>query len=124
MVFKILQNFPLGIKGLVFQILYASVLFVLISVLDWSRLAFLTGFLFSQIYMILFFSSVSLLFHKKERKLGLILMFVKWLFLLCVFAFASWFLDGKSFLIGLSGLLSFILSFVLEHLKKSKEQRE
>ena len=118
MVFKFLQTFPLGIKGLFFQLIYAIVLFTLVSFLNWSQTAFLIGFFFSQLYMFFFFFSVFLLFQESKRNLGLFLMFLKWLLLLLVLIAVSWFLEGKSFLLGLSGLLSFLLCYVFENLKK------
>lgn len=122
MVFKFLQTFPLGIKGLLFQLAYALVLFTLVSFLNWSRTAFLTGFLFSQVYLLFFFYSAFLLFQEGKRKWGLFLMFLKWLLLLLVLITVSWFLEGKSFLLGLTGLLSFSLCYVFENLRsKTKE---
>jgi len=117
MVFKFLQALPLGAKGLLFQLAYALVLFALVSFLNWSQTAFLTGFLFSQIYMFFFFYSAFLLFQEGKRKWGLLLMFLKWVLLLLVLIIVSWFLEGKSFFLGLTGLLSFLLCCVFENLK-------
>ena len=114
MVFKFLQIFPLGAKGLLFQFGYALVLYALVSFLHWSRAAFLSGFLFSQIYMLFFFYSAFLLFQEGKRKWGLLLMFFKWFLLLLALIAVSWFLDGKSFLLGVSGLLSFLLCYAFE----------
>ena len=118
MVFKFLQTFPLGIKSLLFQFVYALILFALVSFLEWSRAAFLAGFLFSQVYMLFFFYSVFFLFQGTKIFLGLFLMFFKWLLLFLVLIAVSWFLESKSFLLGLSGLLSFLLCYVFENLKR------
>ena len=117
MVFKFLQELPLRIRSFVFQAVYALFLFSLVSFFGFSKTAFITGFLFSQVYMLLFFISAALIFKQKKKKLGMILMFIKWLLLLFVLIFVSWFLEGKSFLIGLSGVLSFLLCYVFENLK-------
>ena len=118
MVSKFLQTSPLGIKSLFFQLFFALILFAFVFFLRWNQIAFLTGFLFSQIYMFLFFYSAFLIFQKKRRKLGLILMFLKWFFLLFVLITVSLFLEGRSFLLGLTGLLSFLLCYVFENLKR------
>ena len=118
MVFKFLQEIPLGLKSLVFQAVYGFVLFALVSYFGFSWPAFLFGFFFSHIYMLLFFYSASLLFHRKKRNKGIILLFVKWFFLFIVLLFVSRFLDGSSFLIGLSAFLSLLLCYVLASLKK------
>ena len=123
MVFKILQKLPLSGKGFLFQTFYALTLFLFLSVFGGSRTSFLFGFLFSQIYMLLFFYSASLLFQAKKRKLGLALMFIKWLSLFCVLILVSWFFEAKSFLLGLTGLLSFLLSYALEKIKKGKSRK-
>ena len=120
MVFKFLQKFPLSVKSLIFQVIYGLVLFALVSFFGWSRTAFLVGFLFSQIYITLFFYSAFLLFKKKKQKLGMILMFIKWLLLFFILLIVSCCLEGKAFLIGFSALLSFLLCYILENIKKAK----
>lgn len=78
----------------------------------------LFGFVFAHVYIGLFFYSIFLIFKTKHKKQGVMLMFVKWLLLLFVLIAISLFLDGYSFLLGLSALLSFLLCYVLENSKK------
>ncbi len=118
MVYKFLQTFPLSVKSLAFQLFYGLVLFVLVSFLGLSRLAFLAGFLFAHVYMLMFFYSAILFFKQKRPALGMILMLGKWILLLSVLLFVSWFLDSKAFLIGLSSLLSLLICYVFENMKK------
>lgn len=47
-------------------------------------------------------------------------MFLKWLMLILVLILVSWFLEDLAFLMGLSGLLSFLFLYVFENLKKVK----
>ena len=117
MVFKILQKFPLSLKSLFFQAFFSLFLFALLWFFGLGLKAFWAGFIFSQIYMLLFFYSAYLIFDQKYRRWGVFLLFIKWLFLLFLLFCVSWFLDSKSFLIGLSGTLSFLLCYVLERLK-------
>lgn len=124
MVFKFLQGFPLGIKSLIFQAVYGLVLLALISIFGLSKTAFLAGFLFSNIYIFLFFYSTSFLLKKDKRRLGMILFFVKWFLLICVLVLVSWFIEGKAFLIGLSGILSFLLLYIFENLRKRKQEEK
>lgn len=118
MVFKFLQNFPLGIKSFFFQAFYALFLFGFIRFFNWNQMAFFAGFLFSQIYMLFFFFSSFLLLDKKRQKLGGFLMLVKWLVLFFVLLAVSWFLEAKAFLVGLSGLFSFLFCYVFEMKKE------
>ena len=122
MVFKILQIFPLKIKGLIFQIFYAGFLFFLASVFNGNKLSLLIGFLFSQVYMLFFFQTASLILDPKRRTRGILFLFIKWILLACMLFYVSRFLEGKSFLIGLTGIFSFLLCYVYEHLNKAKEK--
>ena len=119
MVFKILQKSPLGTKSLLFQVAYASFLFIIVSLFGFSWLAFFIGLIFSQIYMLLFYYAVFMFFKQKKQTIGFIFIFIKWLFLLLTLILVSYFLEAKAFLIGFSSMLSFLVCFVFENAKKS-----
>lgn len=118
--FKALKKIPLpiGAKSFLFQIYFGLLLFALVSFLGWSKISFVAGFLFSYLYMILFFYSAKLLFEHGKRKLGLTLMGVKWILLLLTLLGVGFLLQGKSFLMGLSAAPSFWLFYAFESFKK------
>ena len=71
----------------------------------------LAGFLFSSLYMWLFFVSAEGFF--KRKKSAPLLFALKWLFVLLVFLFfPSAFKNNKVFLFGLSGALSFSVLYI------------
>lgn len=117
-ILKFFNLFPLGIKGFVFQVFYGLFLFAVVKLFNLSLGSMLFGFVFAHVYIGLFFYSIFLIFKTKHKKQGVMLMFVKWLLLLFVLIAISLFLDGYSFLLGLSALLSFLLCYVLENSKK------
>ena len=114
MVFKVLQSFPIGLKSLAFQIGFAGILCFLLFFFKGHLPSFLLGFLFSQIYMAFFFQIGTLLLEPKKRKQGFFLLVVKWVFLVLVLLGVVLFLHGKSFVIGLSGIISFIACYAFE----------
>ena len=114
-----LKRFPLGIKGFVVQTAYGLLLLGLAFVFQLRFFSLLAGFVFSHVYMFLFFYSLALIFMQQRKKLGLILMFVKWLLLFFVLLVVAVFLDGLSFLIGLSAILPFLMLFILKNIKES-----
>ena len=117
MVFKFLQKFPLSIKSLLFEVLYALILSLFISFFNLSQPAFWMGWLLGHLYVALFFYSAFLLF--KRKKSALFFLGLKWLLLLLVLVSVLIFFEGQSFLIGLSGILSFLLCYVLESVNKT-----
>ena len=121
MLFKFLQEFPLGIKALLFQASYSFLLFLLVLFLDYPKNSFFVALVFAHIYIILFYYFSKFLLKQKKQKLAFALMFIKWLLLVFVLIAVSSALDGKSFLIGLSTMLSFVFCFVFESFKKIKK---
>ena len=97
MVFKIFQELPLTRVSLFLQLAYAFFSLALVFFLELSKTAFLAGFVFSYLYMGIFFYSIKLIFIQKKKILGV---------------------DGKSFLLGLVAILVFLLSYALEQMKK------
>lgn len=114
----ILKSFPLGVKSLWIQIFYGLILFALVIFFQFNWLAFLSGWIFANIYMLIFIYSVFLIFQQKRLKLGSALLGLKWFLLLGTFILASWLWDGKSFLIGLSAILPFLICYILENRQK------
>ncbi|MCZ0932228.1 MAG: hypothetical protein OXJ52_03635 [Oligoflexia bacterium] len=117
MVFKALQETSLRPVSLILQTASAFLLFGLVFLFGLNKGSFLIGFVFSYLYIGLFFYSIKLIFVQKRRALGILLLFSKWLLLLFALVLVAWLLDGKSFLLGLSQLLVFLLSYVLEYKK-------
>ena len=118
MVSKILQKLPVSRKGLLLHLLYVLILLSLLFVLKLDKLSFVIGFVFSYLYAALFFYSIKLIFTQKRKSLGLLLLFSKWLLLLVALILVAWYLDGNSFLLGLSAILAILLSYILDQLKK------
>ena len=100
------------------QIVYLALLFALLFLLKLNKLSFLAGLFFSYLYMGLFFYSIKLIFTKKNKALGVFLMFFKWLLLLLALFLVAWYLEAKSFLLGLSAILVLIFSYVLQSFKQ------
>lgn len=112
------KSFPLGINSLVFQICFVFFLFTIVSFLGWSKISFFAGLSFAYIYTVLFFYSIKLMFLHGQRRKGAILLGVKWLLLFLALMTMNLFMDGRSFLIGLSYVISFWFCYVLETFKK------
>lgn len=74
--------------------------------------SFLLGALFSYLYMSLFFYSLQALFFKKRKKVAVVFLFGKWLFLLGVLILAESYLSVFSFAIGLGMAPALILSYL------------
>ena len=115
MVFKVFKK--VSKLSFFLQIAYALLLFVLVLLLRLNKISFLAGFVFSYLYVFLFFYSIKLIFSQKNKTAGLFLMFIKWLLLLLMLFLVAWFLEAKSFLLGLSALLVLLLSYILERVR-------
>ena len=120
MVYKVFQKISLERNSLFLQVGYAFLLYALVLLFDLNKTSFLVGFVFSYFYMGLFFYSIRLIFSQKRRLAGFLLLFSKWLFLLLALILVAWFLDGKAFLVGLSGVFVFLLSYVLKQFQLLK----
>ena len=107
----------------VFQALYVFLLCILVFVFELSKLSFFTALVFSYLYVGLFFYSLKLIFVRKRRALAFLLLFGKWIFLLLALILVAWYLDGKSFLLGLSSLFSFLFSYIFEQIKRYKKEK-
>lgn len=118
MVLQFLQKFPLGIRGLGLQMAYGLFLYGLVLLFKMNPWGFFAGFLFAHVYLFLFFYSVWLIFQKKSRVMGFLLMIFKWFLLILILLALSWLLEGTAFLLGLSAILSLLFLYALESFTK------
>lgn len=105
----------LSTRSLLFQIIYGVVLLTFVFFFNLHLLSFVFGFVFSYIYGFLLFYSTGLLFQKKRKTISIIIIFGKWIFLLCFLIWVSGFIEGIAFLIGLSALLFLSFCYAIEH---------